>query len=188
VVLSFGTILFCRRFLSVELDQVLGVDLVAVEHHVDLGAAHVVHAAVVEVREAGVLGGRAAVHGVPGGVLAHQHAGQEHGAVRRLAGEHGRRRQAVPLQCVAVLARRQAELAGVLGVPGEVAPWRGGQWAGPTHCGGGGQGAGPTGGGGFVRHRHIKTHGKITMKTKTHEMPHISALIPALIMRASERL
>ena len=113
---------------SVELEEVLGVDLVAVEDDVDLGVAHVVHAAVVEVREAGVLGGRPAVHGVSSRVLAHQHARQEHGLEGRLAGEDGRG-QAVALQRGVVLPRRQAELTRVFGVPGEVAPW------GEMHCG-----------------------------------------------------
>lgn len=106
--------------MSVKLNQILGVNLIAVEDDVDLWVSHVVHAAVVEVGEAGVLGGRPAVHGVAHRVLAHQHPGQEHGFVGRLAGEYGRG-QPVSLQGGAVLPRSVTELAGVLGISGKVA-------------------------------------------------------------------
>lgn len=106
---------------SVKLDHVLGIDLVAVEDDVNLWIGHVVHAAVVEAGEAGVLGGRSAVHGVPHRVLPHQNSGQEHGLVGRLAGKDGRG-QPVSLQGDVVLPRGVTEFTGVFGVPGKIAP------------------------------------------------------------------
>lgn len=106
---------------SVKLDHVLGIDLVAVEDDVNLWIGHVVHAAVVEAGEAGVLGGRSAVHGVPHRVLPHQNSGQEHGFVGRLAGKDGRG-QPVSLQGDVVLPRGVTEFTGVFGVPGKIAP------------------------------------------------------------------
>lgn len=109
---------------SVKLDHVLGIDLVAVEDDVNLWIGHVVHAAVVEAGEAGVLGGRSAVHGVPHRVLPHQNSGQEHGFVGRLAGKDGRG-QPVSLQGDVVLPRGVTEFTGVFGVPGKIAPCSG---------------------------------------------------------------
>lgn len=105
---------------SVKLDHVLGIDLIAVEDDVNLWVGHVVHAAVVEAGEAGVFGGRSAVHVMPHRVLPHQDPGQEHGFVGRLAGEDGRG-QPVFLQGDVVLPRGVAEFTGVFGVPGEIA-------------------------------------------------------------------
>lgn len=116
------TIHCSRRHLpaSVKLDHVLGIDLVAVEDDVNLWIGHVVHAAVVEAGEAGVLGGRSAVHVMPYRVLPHQNSGQEHGFVGRLAGEDGRG-QPVFLQGDVVLPRGVTEFTGVFGIPSEIA-------------------------------------------------------------------
>lgn len=105
---------------SVKLDHVLGIDLIAVKDDVNLWVGHVVHAAVVEAGEAGVFGGRSAVHVMPHRVLPHQNSGQEHSFVGRLAGEDGRG-QPVLLQGDVVLPRGVAEFTGVFGVPGEIA-------------------------------------------------------------------
>lgn len=116
----------CSRHIpaSVKLDHVLGIDLIAVEDDVNLWVGHVVHAAVVEAGEAGVLGGRPAVHVMAYRVLPHQNSGQEHGFVGRLVGEDGGR-QPVFLQGDVVLPRRVTEFTGVFGVPGKIASWSG---------------------------------------------------------------
>lgn len=106
---------------SVELNQILGINLIAVKNDINLWVGHVVHAAVVEVGEAGVLGGRPAVHGVAHGVLPDKHSGQEHGLVGGLASEYGRG-ESMSLQGGVVLARGVTEFAGVFGIPGKVAP------------------------------------------------------------------
>lgn len=105
---------------SVELNQILRVNLIAVEDDVDLGVGHVVNAAVVEVGEAGVFGGRPAVYRVAHCVIADQHPGQEHGLVGRLTGENGRG-SSVSLQGGAVLPCGVTEFTGVLGISGKVA-------------------------------------------------------------------
>lgn len=89
ILLLFKTTV-CALRVSVKLNQILGVNLIAVENDVDLWVGHVVHAAVVKVGEAGILGGRPAVHGVAHRVLPDEHSGQEHGFVGRLAGKYGR--------------------------------------------------------------------------------------------------
>lgn len=105
---------------SVKLDHILGIDLIAVEDDINLWIGHVVHAAVVEAGEAGVLGGWPAVHVMPYRVLPHQNSGQEHGFVGRLAGEDGRG-QPVFLQGDVVLPRSVTKFTGVFGIAGEIA-------------------------------------------------------------------
>lgn len=106
---------------SVKLDHILRIDLIAVKDNVNLWIGNVVHAAVVEAGEAGVLGGWSAVHVMPYRVLPHQDSGQEHGFVGRLAGEDGRG-QPVFLQGDVVLPGGVTEFTGIFGVPSEIAP------------------------------------------------------------------
>ena len=65
----------CGHHASVKLNHILGIDLIAVKDDVNLWIGHVVHAAVVEAGEAGVLGGRPAVHVMAYRVLPHQNSG-----------------------------------------------------------------------------------------------------------------
>lgn len=81
---------------SVEFNQILWINLIAVKNDINLWIGHVVHAAVVKVSEAGVLGGGSAVHGMAHRVLADEYSGQEHGLKMRLAGKY-RRRESVSL-------------------------------------------------------------------------------------------
>lgn len=108
---------------SIELDQILWVDLIAVKYNVYLWVGHIVHAAVVEVGEASILGGRPAVHGMTDRVFANKHSGEEHGFVGRLVGKY-RRSESVPLQGGVVFPGCVAEFTGIFGVSGEVAPCR----------------------------------------------------------------
>lgn len=108
---------------SVELNQILWVDLIAVEYNVYLWVGHIVHTAVVKVGEASVLGRRPAVHGMTDCVFADKHSGQEHGLIGRLVGKY-RRSESVPLQGGVVFPGCVAELTGIFGIPGEVAPCR----------------------------------------------------------------
>lgn len=79
-----------RIRMSVELNDVFRVYLIAVENHKYLWVGQVVHTAVIEVDEAGILGGRSAVQRVSNSELSHQHSGQEHCLVGRLAGKYWR--------------------------------------------------------------------------------------------------
>lgn len=109
---------------SVELNQILWVNLIAVKNDINLWIGHIVHTAVVKVSEAGVLRRRSAVHRMADCVFSNEHSGQEHGLVGRLAGKY-RRGESVSLQGGVVLPCGVTELTRVLGIPGEVAPCRG---------------------------------------------------------------
>lgn len=115
-------LLITSGWASVEFNQILGVNLVAVENDVDLWVGHVVHATVIKVGEAGVLGGRSAVHWVADCVLPHQHSGQEHSLIRGLTGKD-RWCESVSLQGGVVFPCGVTEFTGVFGIPGKVAPF-----------------------------------------------------------------
>lgn len=106
---------------SVELNQIFWVNLIAVKNHINLWIGHVVHAAVVKVGEAGILGRRSAVHRMTNRVLPNKHSGQEHGLIGRLAGKYWWG-ESVSLQGGVVLPRGVTEFTGIFGVPGEIAP------------------------------------------------------------------
>lgn len=108
---------------SVELNQILWINLIAVKNDINLWIGHIVHTAVVKVSEAGVLRRWSAVHRMADCVFPDEHSGQEHGLVGRLAGKY-RRGESVSLQGGVVLPRGVTELTRVLGIPGEVAPCR----------------------------------------------------------------
>lgn len=105
---------------SVELDQILWVNLITVENYINLWISHIVHTTVIKVGEAGILGGRPAVHGMADRVLSDEHPGQEHCLVGWLACKYWRG-ESVSLQGGVVLPRGVTELTGVFGVPGKVA-------------------------------------------------------------------
>lgn len=104
---------------SVKVYQVLGVDLVSVEHHKDPGIPGVVHAAVIQVYIAAVFGGRAHIFGVSIYVVSNQHSGEKHGFV---CSEQMPLRQADPvdLERVSVLYVIFAEAAGVSSVSSKI--------------------------------------------------------------------
>lgn len=61
--------------LLVELDQILRVNLIAVKNNINLWVGHIVHAAIIEVGEAGILGRWSAVHGMSDCVFSNNHSG-----------------------------------------------------------------------------------------------------------------
>ena len=104
---------------SVKVYQVLGVDLVGVEHHKNPGIPGVIHAAVIQVYIAAVFGGRAHIFGVSIYVVSSQHSGEKHGFV---CSEQMPLLQADPvdLECVSVLYIIFAEAAGVSSVSSKI--------------------------------------------------------------------
>ena len=104
---------------SVKVYQVLGVDLVGVEHHKDPGIPGVVHAAVIQVYIAAVFGGRAHIFGVSIYVVSNQHSSEKHGFV---CSEQMPLRQADPvdLERVSMLYVIFAEAAGVSSVSSKI--------------------------------------------------------------------
>lgn len=106
---------------SVKLNQILRVNLIAVKNDINLWIGHVVHATVIKVGEAGVLGGWSAVHGMTDCVLSDKHSGQEHRFVGRLTSKYWWG-ESVSLQGGVVLPCGLTEFTGVFGVPGKVAP------------------------------------------------------------------
>lgn len=107
---------------SVELNQILWVNLIAVKNDINLWIGHVVHTTVVKAGEAGVLGGRPAVHGMTDCVFSDKNSGQEHGLVGRLTSKYWRG-EAVSLQGGVVLPCGVTEFTGVFSIPGKVAPF-----------------------------------------------------------------
>lgn len=107
---------------SVELDQILWVNLIAVKDDVDLRIGHVIHTTVVKVGEAGILGWRPAVHRMTHCVFSNEHSGEEHGLIRWLTREYWRR-ESVSVQRVVVFPCGVTEFAGVFGIPSKVAPF-----------------------------------------------------------------
>lgn len=108
---------------SVKLNQILWVNLIAVKNYINLWIGHIVHATVIKVGEAGILGGWSAVHGMTDCVFPNKHSGQEHGFVGRLTSKYWWG-ESVSLQGGVVLPCGVTELTGVFGVPGKVAPCR----------------------------------------------------------------
>lgn len=106
---------------SVELNQILWVNLIAVKNYVDLWIGHIIHATVIKVGEAGILGGWSAVHGMTDCVFSNKHSGQEHGLIRWLTSKYWRC-ESMSLQGSVVLPRGVTEFTGVFGIPGKVAP------------------------------------------------------------------
>lgn len=109
--------------LSVELNQILWVNLIAVKNDINLWIGQIVHTTIIKVGEAGILGGRSAVHGMADCVFSDKHSGQEHGLVGRLASEYWRG-ESVSLQGGVVLPCGVTEITGIFGIPGKVAPCR----------------------------------------------------------------
>lgn len=104
---------------SMKVYQVLGVDLVGVEHHEDPGIPGVIHTAVIQIHVAPVFGRRAHVFGVSVYVISNQHSGKKHRFVRSkqmllLQG------YAVNLECVSVLYVILAEAAGISSISSKI--------------------------------------------------------------------
>lgn len=112
---------------SVELNQILWVNLIAVKNYINLWIGHIIHTTVIKVGEAGILGGWSAVHRMTDCVFSNKHSGQEHGFIRWLTSKYWWG-ESMSLQGGVVLPRGVTEFTGVFGIPGKVAPWKRELW------------------------------------------------------------